>query len=133
MFDQATLRRLQAGFQKGKLKGFNVADPSRLAMTFDGVTQNGGMKFNTVRIKLDGRNIFSAGFGKVPHKTYDIMFTIAPNPHHYTLANINQDLKSLKLQAGLSAGQLLLIAVVREKSFFDCINHIMKATKMLVK
>ena len=133
MFDKAALQRLQAGFQKGKLKGFSNTDPSRLALTFGKPTPMGQMMINTVRIRLDGKPIFSAGFGKPPHKTSYIMFTVAPNPHQYTLANVNQDLKPLKLQASLSGGQLLLIGLVREKSFFDCINHILKATKMLVR
>lgn len=114
MFDKATLQKLQAGFQKGKLRGLINTDPSRLALTFDGATRLGGMKINTVRIRLDGKPIFSAGFGIPPHKTSYIMFTIAPNPHHYTLAHINEDLKPLKIQASLTGGSLLLISLDRK-------------------
>lgn len=133
MFDRSTLQRLQAGFQKGKLRGFINTDPSRLALTFDGITNLGSMKINTVRIRLDGKPIFSAGFGCPPHKTSYIMFTVAPNPHHYTLAHVNEDLKPLKLQASLTGGSLLLISVVTPKKFFDCIGKFLKATKMLIR
>ena len=133
MFSQATLNKLKAGFKKGKLKGLSGINPQRLSLSFEGPIDNGQMKISTARIKLDQRQICSFGFGKVPNKSYGIMFTASANPQGYELSEINRKLKSIKVQATFSSGQLLLVVRLgSSKNFFDCVNDLIKATGFIV-
>lgn len=133
MFNQTTLNKLQTGFKKGKLKGLSGIDPQRLSLSFDGPVDNGRMKINTARIKLDQKEICSFGFGKVPSQNYGIMFTASVNPQGYELSEINKKLKPIKVQAAFSSGQLLLLVRLRNsKNFFDDVDKLIKATQVIV-
>lgn len=137
MYNDEIYKKLQEGFKKGKLKGMPGISPDRLSLEFEkpsALESAAGMQIYTARIKLDGKQWCSFGFGKVPHKLYSLMFTAAPNPQGYDLSMINAKIKALKVQASLSAGQLLLLTrLPNEKAFFDDINKLLHAAQIIKK